>query len=126
MTGVKKSATGVVTAKCEQHSVICFLHLQGKGPVIIHQELKDIYGKNALSYVGVWKWTKLFKKERTDIHDESRSVQPSVISKELVNAVNELIREDRRIQVREVHDCIPAVSLLSRYNSWNYSKLLGI
>ncbi len=68
MIGVKKSVTGVVTAKCEQRSVIRFHHLKGKHPVIIHQELKDVYGTNALSYVAVWKWTKLFKNGRTDIH----------------------------------------------------------
>ncbi len=44
MIGVKKSATGVVTAKCEQRSVIRILHLKGKNPVIIQQELKDVYG----------------------------------------------------------------------------------
>ncbi len=102
MIGVKKSATGIVTAKCEQRSVIHFLHLKGKDLVIIHQELKDDYGKNALSYVAVWKWTELFKNGHTDVHDESRSGWPSVISKELEEAVNELIREDRCIQVREV------------------------
>ncbi len=60
MIGVKKSATGVVTTKCEQRCVICFLHLKGKDPVVIHQELEDIYGKNALSYVAVWKSGKTF------------------------------------------------------------------
>ncbi len=111
MTGVKKNATSVVTVKCEQRSVICFLHLKGKDPVIIHQELKDVYGKNALSYVAVWKWTKWFKNGRTDIQDESRSGRPSVISIELVDGVYELTREDRLIQVREVHDHFPAISL---------------
>ncbi len=53
MIGIKKSATGVVAAKFEQRSVIRFLHLKGKDPVIIHQELKDVHGKNALSYVAV-------------------------------------------------------------------------
>ncbi len=66
MIGVKKSATGVVTAKCEQRSVIFFLHLKGKDPVIIHHELKDVYGKKALSYVAVWKWTELLKNGCTD------------------------------------------------------------
>ncbi len=60
MIGVKKSATRVVTAKCEQRSVIRFLHLKGKDPVIIHQELKDVYGKNAISYAEVWKFVKTF------------------------------------------------------------------
>ncbi len=60
MIGVKKSVTGVVTAKCEQHSVIRFLHPNRKDPVINHQELKDVYGKNALSYVVVWKSGKMF------------------------------------------------------------------
>ncbi len=71
MIGVQKSATSAVTAKCEQRSVICFLHLKDKDVVIIHQELEDVYGKNALSYVAVWKWTELFKNGRTDVHDES-------------------------------------------------------
>ncbi len=49
MIGVKKSATGVVTAECEQSSFIRFLHLKGKNPVIIHQELKDVYGFSLIS-----------------------------------------------------------------------------
>ncbi len=54
MIGVKKSVTGVVTAKCEQRGVIRFLRLKGKDPVIIHQELKDVHGENALYiYCGV-------------------------------------------------------------------------
>ncbi len=60
MISVKESATGVVIAKCKQRSVIRFLYLKGKDPVKIHQELKDVYGKNALSYVAVWKSGKTF------------------------------------------------------------------
>ncbi len=127
MIGVKKSATDVVTAKCEQFSVIRFLHLKGKDQVIIHQELKDVYGKNALSYVAVCKWTELFKKGCTDVHDNSRSSRQSVISEELVDTVNELTREDHRIQVREVHARFPAISLGTIYemirNCLGFKKL---
>ncbi len=45
LIGVKKNVTGVVTTKCEQRSVIrfFFFHLKDKNPVIIYQELKDVY-----------------------------------------------------------------------------------
>ncbi len=41
----------------------------------------------------------------------SRAPAPSVIFKELVDAVNELVRKDHRIQVREVHDRLLAICL---------------
>ncbi len=69
MIGVKKSATGVVTAKCEQRSVVRFLYLKSKDPVIIHQELKDVYGENALSYVAVWQSRKTFSDNDEVIED---------------------------------------------------------
>ncbi|GFY32889.1 uncharacterized protein TNCV_4025131 [Trichonephila clavipes] len=45
------------------------------------------------------KWVRAFKDERENVHDEPLSGGPSVITDDLVNAVDEKIREDRRFTI---------------------------
>ncbi|GFW36388.1 origin recognition complex subunit 2 [Trichonephila clavipes] len=45
------------------------------------------------------KWVRAFKDGRENVHDEPRPGQPSVITDDLVNAVDEKIREDRRFTI---------------------------
>ncbi|GFY36165.1 uncharacterized protein TNCV_4845371 [Trichonephila clavipes] len=47
----------------------------------------------------VRKWVRAFKDGRENFHDEPRSGQPSVITEDLVNAVDEKIREDWRFTI---------------------------
>ncbi|GFW38353.1 histone-lysine N-methyltransferase SETMAR [Trichonephila clavipes] len=47
----------------------------------------------------VRKWVRAFKDGRENVHDEPRSGRPSVITDDLVNAVDEKIREDRRFTI---------------------------
>ena len=47
----------------------------------------------------VRKWVRAFKEGRENVHDEPRSGRPSVITEDLVNAVDEKVREDRRFTI---------------------------
>ncbi|GFX06281.1 histone-lysine N-methyltransferase SETMAR [Trichonephila clavipes] len=47
----------------------------------------------------VRKWVRAFKDGRENVHDEPRSGRPSAITDDLVNAVDEKIREDRRLTI---------------------------
>ncbi|GFT90519.1 HTH_48 domain-containing protein [Trichonephila clavipes] len=47
----------------------------------------------------VRKWVRAFKDGRENVHDEPLSGGPSVITDDLVNAVDEKIREDRRFTI---------------------------
>ena len=65
----------------------------------IHRQISDVYGPNAMSSSKVRKWVRVFKDGRENVHDESRSGRPSVITDDLVNAVDEKGREDRRFTI---------------------------
>ncbi len=68
-----------VDAKREQHFVILYYVTHGKEPVKICRKLCKGYGDNITSGVMVWKWVKKFLEGYTDVHDESRSVNVSLI-----------------------------------------------
>ena len=40
------------------------------------------------------KWVRAFKDGRTNVHDEERSGRPSVVNEDLVQKVNEKVREN--------------------------------
>ncbi|GFW28691.1 histone-lysine N-methyltransferase SETMAR [Trichonephila clavipes] len=83
-------------ADCEIRSVIRFLTAKNASAAEIHRQICDVYGPNAMSSSKVRKWMRAFKDGRENVHDEPRFGRPSVITDDLVNAVDEKIREDRR------------------------------
>ena len=86
-------------ADCEIRSVIRFLTARNVSPAEIHRQISEVYGPNAMSDSKVRKWVRAFKDGRENVHDEPRSGRPSVITEDLVNAVDEKIREDRRFTI---------------------------
>ncbi|GFW25318.1 histone-lysine N-methyltransferase SETMAR [Trichonephila clavipes] len=86
-------------ADCEIRSVIRFLTAKNVSAAEIHRQISDVYGPNAMSSSKVHKWVRAFKDGRENVHDEPRSDRPSVITDDLVKAVDEKIREDRRFTI---------------------------
>ncbi|GFV07952.1 HTH_48 domain-containing protein [Trichonephila clavipes] len=86
-------------ADCEIRSVIRFLTAKNVSAAEIHRQIKDVYGPNAMSSSKVRKWVRTFKDGRENVHDEPRSGRPSLITDDLVNAVDEKILEDRRFTI---------------------------
>ena len=86
-------------ADCEIQSVIRFLIAKNVSAAGIHRQISDVYGPNAMSISKVRKWVGVFKDGRKNVHDEPSSGRPSVITDDLVNAVDEKIREDRRFTI---------------------------
>ncbi|GFU22535.1 HTH_48 domain-containing protein [Trichonephila clavipes] len=86
-------------ADCEIRSVIRFLTAKNVSAAEIHRQISDVYGPNAMSSSKVRKWVRAFKDGRENVHGEPRSGRPSVITDDLVNAVDEKIREDRRFTI---------------------------
>jgi len=58
----------------------------------------------------VAKWVRLFKEGRTDTHDEERCGRPSVISDELLQQVEEKVRDDRRVTLDALSESFPHIS----------------
>ncbi|GFW90335.1 tropomodulin [Trichonephila clavipes] len=57
----------------------------------------------------------LHAKGRTDVHDEQRTGQPSVISDALLQRKVETICANRRLKLKELHQIIPEVSMTTLY-----------
>ena len=83
---------------CEMRSVIHFLNAKNMKPAEIRQ-LCDVYGEHAMISSMVRRWVRLFHEGRENVHDDSRSGRPSVVNEDLVYAVEEKIRENRRFTV---------------------------
>jgi hypothetical protein len=53
-----------------------------------------VYGQTVMSEGTARQWCRMFKDGRTNIHDEERSGQPSVVSDDLVRSVdNEFVKD---------------------------------
>jgi hypothetical protein len=58
--------------------------------VEIHCELcAAVYSQNVMSEGTVRQWCRMFKDGRTNVHDEERSGQPSVVCDDLVQSVDQ-------------------------------------
>ena len=86
-------------AACEMRSVIRFLNAKNMKPAEIHRQLCDVYGEHAMSSSIVRRWVRLFNEGRETVHDDPRSGRPSVVNEDLVRAVEEKIRENRRFTI---------------------------
>ncbi|GFY19679.1 HTH_48 domain-containing protein [Trichonephila clavipes] len=103
------------SAKCEMRSVIRFLTARNMSAADIHRQITEVYGTEAMSDRKVRKWVKKFKDRRTNVHDEERSGRLSVITDDLMQAVETKIRENRRFTITTLSKEIPDVSRLVVY-----------
>lgn len=97
-------------AVCEMRSVIRFLTARNMSAADIHRQLCEVYGVKAMSEGKVRKWVREFKDGRENVHDEDRSGRPSVITEDLVTAVDAKIHEDRRFTITTLSMKFPQVS----------------
>jgi transposase len=81
-------------ASCETCTVI-FLHTKNMSAAEICRELRAVYGQNVMSEGTVRQWCGMFKDGRTNVHDEERSGQPSVVSDDLVQSVDQKSRAEQ-------------------------------
>jgi len=86
-------------AACEMRSVIRFLNAKNMKPAEIHRQLCDVCGEHAMSSSMVRRWVRLFNEGRENVHDDPQSGRPSVVNEDLVLAVEEKIRENRRFTI---------------------------
>jgi len=87
----------------EQRIIIKFLTKEGCKQSDICSRLKKQYGEKTLSNVSVHKWSSAFKKGRETVENEPHKRRPRTsITGENRDGVDALIRENRRITVREL------------------------
>jgi hypothetical protein len=84
-------------AACEMRSVIRFLNARNIKPADIHLQLCEVYGEHAISESVVR--VRHFNEGRENVHDDSRSGRQSVVNVDLVRAVEEKNKENRRFTI---------------------------
>lgn len=84
-------------------------------PTEIFTRIKTVYGESVANRTNV-------KEGRTNIHDEQRSRRPSILNYELVQNIEETIREDRRLtqNFHNLHGC----STQDNYRNARISKIV--
>jgi transposase len=80
---------------CEIRSVNKFLNAKNVCLAEIHQHVYEVYGENAVSDGMMRRWCRMFSEGRMNVHDDDRSGRPSLVTADLLDQVNEKIREIR-------------------------------
>ncbi|XP_023310469.1 histone-lysine N-methyltransferase SETMAR-like [Anoplophora glabripennis] len=97
-------------AACEIRSVIRFLNARKVKPIEIYRQICEVYGQNAMSDSMVRRWVRQFNEGRSEVHDEERSGRPSLVTEELVHAIDDKIRENRRFTISALAMEFPQIS----------------
>ena len=100
---VRKMSEAKVHVSVEQRIIIKFLTKEGCKQSEICSRLKRQYGEKTLSNVNVYKWSSAFKKGSETVENQPCEHQPRTSTTgENRDRVDALIRENRRITVREL------------------------
>ena len=87
----------------EFRTVIKFLTKEGAKAKEIHWHMADVYGDSSPKYSTVAKWSAEFKRGRDSLEDDPRPDRSAdVISQEMINRVERLVLNNRRIKVAEL------------------------
>ena len=91
----------------EFRAVIKFLTKEGAKAKEIHWRMADVYGDSSPKYSAVAKWSAEFKRGRDSLEDDPRPGRPAdVISQEMIDRVERLVLNNRRIKVAELaYEC---------------------
>ena len=82
---------------------IKFLTKMGAKAKEIHRRMADVYGDSSQKYSTVAKWSAEFKRGRDSLEDDPRPGRPAeVISQEMIDRVERLVLNNRRIKVAEL------------------------
>ena len=87
----------------EFRAVIKFLTKEGAKAKEIHRCMADVYGDSSPKYSTVTKWSAEFKRGRDSLEDDPRPGRlASVISQEMIDRVERLVLNNRRIRVAKL------------------------
>ena len=88
--------------KIEFRAVIKFLTKEGAKAKEIHRRMPDMYGDSSPKYSTVAKWSAEFKRGRDSLEDDLRpGSSADVISQEMIDRVETLVLNNRRIKIAE-------------------------
>ena len=85
----------------EQRGVIRFLTAEGVKPADIHCWMVAVYGGDSVSDKSVRKWSACYREGQESLRNDPRPGQANkVITAELIDKVNDLVRSDWRVTMR--------------------------
>ena len=91
------------SSSLEQRGVIRFLLAESVKSCEILSRIQRQYGPSCMSRANFYKWVQAFKDGRESITDDLRSGRPvDVSTPEAVQAVEDLIKSDRRVTLDEI------------------------
>ena len=91
--------------KEEQRICIRFCQRLGKTGTETYQMLQVAFGEEVMSRARVFEWFRRFKDGQDSIKSEQRQGRPSTSrNNDIIETVQELVIEDRRLTVREISD----------------------
>ncbi|GFV85501.1 histone-lysine N-methyltransferase SETMAR [Trichonephila clavipes] len=77
---------------------------------LLDHPFRWVYGQNAMSDSMVRRWVRQFNEGRSEVHDDERSGRPSLITEELVHAIDEKIKENRKFTISALAMEFPQIS----------------
>ena len=86
----------------EFRAVIKFLTKEGAKAKEIHRRKADVYGDSSQKYSTVAKWSAEFKRGRDSLDDPRPGRPADVISQEMIDRVERLVLNNRRIKVAKL------------------------
>ncbi|GBM52575.1 hypothetical protein AVEN_138541-1 [Araneus ventricosus] len=91
------------SSRSVQRAVIQFFRAEGEHASQIYRRIKEVYGKQCLARCTIFRWCQRYEAGRVSIKDLPRPRQAHVvINSATISAVDELIRQNRRIGTREI------------------------
>ncbi|KAL4121063.1 hypothetical protein QTP88_013646 [Uroleucon formosanum] len=96
--------------KCEIRAVIRYLVAKEKSPHEIFNEVRTVYGEGHMNRTSIYKWCREFKNGRMNVPDDLRSGRPSILTDDIVNKVENAVRDDRRLTLDELSAMFPQLS----------------
>jgi len=76
-----------------------------------------VYGDKAMSDGVVRKCVRMFNGGRENVHDEARSVRPSLVNDDLVRKVKKRVRDDRLFTISDLSLQVPQISRTLLYDT---------
>ncbi|GBN00986.1 hypothetical protein AVEN_201756-1 [Araneus ventricosus] len=91
------------SSRSAQRSAIQFLRVEGEHASQIYRRMKVVYEEKCLARCTIFRWCQRYEAGRVNIKDLPRPGQAHVVANSATtSAVNEPIRQNRRITTREI------------------------
>ncbi|GBO01417.1 hypothetical protein AVEN_238289-1 [Araneus ventricosus] len=91
------------SSRSARRAVIQFLRAEWEHASQIYPRMKEVYGEKCLARCTIFRWCQRYEAGRVNIKDLPRPGQAHIVSNSAtISAVDELIRQNRRITTHEI------------------------